>query len=170
MGTCTRRLADLRDQTGSHEGSLTGEVIVDQVYAHYQHERLDLRHPRGGGALYLTLPLLLHRGRYLDRYARTVLDNGGQDAIKDAVEDLAGTGGVETYAPWEFYDLRRSGHPVVRQGLRVIYDRPPHQHRLSPDELRAKARLRKLPPALIGWIWWHVMHKQEPPPQLGGRR
>jgi len=168
-GTCVQRIRELRDRIGTSYGKITGEVIVDQVYAHYQHERLDLNHPRGGGPLYLTLPLLMNHGDYLGNYADTVLDDGGHKAMQDAMEDLAGSGGVETYAPWEFYDLRRSGHPLVRLGWRTIYDRAPRQHRLSPAELRIKARLRKLPPQLIGWIWWHVMHKQEPPPHLGGR-
>jgi hypothetical protein len=169
-GTCTSRIEDLRTMIGSRYGNITGKVVVDQVYAHYQHERLDLHHPRGGGPLYLSMPLLMNHGDYLDDYARTMLDDGGRKAMERSVEDLAERGGVATHAPVEFDDLRRSGHPIVELGpYLVIYDRPPRQHRLSPEELRFKARLRKLPPALIGWIWWHVMHKQEPPPHLGGR-
>lgn len=143
---------------------ITARVIVDQVYAHYQHERLDLRHPRGGGAKYLEKPLYDHYGQYLKQYARRVLDDGGQRAMKNAAEHLSDE--VEFTAPREFGDLLRSGHPVVTQDGHVIYDRPPKQHRLSEAELRAKARLRHLPPALIGYIWWHVMHHQEPPPHL----
>lgn len=165
------RIEELRTMTGSRDGRIHGEVIVDQVYAHYQHERLDLNHPRGGGPLYLTMPLLMNHLDYLRDYADTVLDDGGREAMKRSVDDLAGDGGVATFAPVEFDDLRRSGHPRVTLGYyNVIYDREPRQHRLSPEELRIKARLRKLPPALIGWIWWHVMHHQEPPPHLGGRR
>jgi hypothetical protein len=165
------RIEELRRRIGSKEGKITGEVIVDQVYAHYQHERLDLHHPRGGQALYLTMPLMLNHGDYLRDYAETVLDDGGREAMKRSVESLAEDGGVATYAPVEFEDLRRSGHPRVILGhSNVIYDRRPRQHRLSPEELKIKARLRKLPPEIIGYIWWHVMHHQEPPPHLGGRR
>ena len=145
---------------------MTAHVVVDQVYAHYQHERMDLRHPRGGGAKYLERPLYDHYDEYLREYANQVLNagDGGLRAMKNAAEHLSDE--VETSAPREFGDLLRSGHPSVTQGGLVKYDRAPKQHRLSDGELRAKARLRKLPPELIGWIWWHVMHKQEPPPHL----
>lgn len=169
-GTFTERIAELRSLTGCRSGHLRGTVEVNQRYAHYQHERRDLRHPRGGGAGYLADPLMRNYRRYLTDYARTVLEDGGRLAMRRAVEDLAGDGGVGRHAPLDFGDLRRSGHPSVTLGEEVIYDRPPLQHRLSDEELRIKARLRKLPPELIGWIWWHVMHHQEPPPHLGGRR
>jgi hypothetical protein len=171
MAAFAERIQDLRDMTGCSEGRLTGKVIVDQRYAHYQHERTELHHPLGGGPFYLRDPLLESFTRYLQRYADEVLDDGGHRAMADAMEDLAGDGGVAVRAPHEFDDLRRSGHPSVTLGEdHVIYDRPPLQHRLAPWELRIKSRLRKLPPALIGYIWWHVMHHQEPPPHLGGRR
>jgi hypothetical protein len=163
-GTCIARIEELRGRIGSRDGFLRGKVVVDQVYAHYQHEHLEFHHPRGGQALYLTTPLLLNHRDYLDAYAREMLDNGGQESLKRSMEDLSD--GVETYAPVEFADLRRSGHPSVEQGWRIIYDRMPRQHRLSPEELRIKSRLRQLPPQLIGWIWWHVMHHQQPPPHL----
>lgn len=147
---------------------LRGQVTVDQIYAHYQHEHLEFRHPRGGRALYLQAPLYEHYRDYLQDYADNVLRDGGQDAMKRSMEHLSDE--VETNAPREFGDLLRSGHPEVQLGERSIYDRPPKQHRLTEYELRAKARLRHLPPELIGWIWWHVMHKQEPPPHLRGRR
>jgi len=107
-----------------------------------------------------------HYRDYLTDYARQVLVDGGEHAIVNAVEDLAEDGGVATRAPVEFDDLRRSGHPTVTSDGVEIYDRPPRQHRLSEEELRIKARLRVLPPALIGFIWWKVLHHQEPPPHL----
>jgi hypothetical protein len=105
---------------------------------------------------------------YLQRYADQLLEDGGEHAIVEAVEDLAEDGGVATRAPVEFDDLRRSGHPMVDSDGVQIYDRAPRQHRLSEEELKIKARLRVLPPALIGWIWWHEMHRQEAPPHLRG--
>lgn len=168
-GTFSERLAELRDRTGYHEGNLRGQVVVDQVYAHYQHEHLEFRHPRGGIAKYLEVPLLMNATRYFLQIARGWLDDGGRHAMQDAMEDLAEDGGVAKYAPVEFDDLRRSGHPSVYVGERLVYDRAPRQHRLSREELRIKARLRKLPPEIIGYIWWHVMHHQEPPRHLGGR-
>jgi hypothetical protein len=167
METFSERVAELRRMTGAPH-RLRGEVIVDQIYAHYQHERLDLRHPRGGHALYLQRPLYDHFRDYLGDYARTVIDDGGQPAMRRSMEKLADQ--VEIHAPREFGDLMRSGHPLVYEGDRLVYDRKPKQHRLNEYELRMKARLRRLPPELIGWIWWHVMHKQEPPPHLRGHR
>jgi hypothetical protein len=165
--TFSERIAELRRMTGAPE-RLRGMVTVDQVYAHYQHEHLEFRHPRGGRALYLQAPFYEHYAGYLGDYARDVLNDGGHDAMKHSMEHLSDQ--VEVEAPREFGDLLRSGHPQVQQGERDVYDRPPKQHRLTEAELRTKARLRHLPPELIGWIWWHVMHKQEPPRHLGGRR
>lgn len=165
METFSARIAELRRITGAPE-RLRGQVTVDQVYAHYQHERLDLRHPRGGHALYLQAPLFDHFSQYLDRYAREVLDDGGHRAMARAMEHLSDQ--VEREAPVEFADLRRSGHPEVHSGIRTVYDRQPKQHRLTREELRIKARLRHLPPEIIGFIWWHVMHHQKPPPHMRG--
>lgn len=167
METFSERMHELRRMTGAPE-HLRASVTVDQIYAHYQHEHLEFRHPRGGRALYLQVPFFGHYGEYLEMYAREVLDNGGQRALGNGMERLSDE--VETEAPREFGDLMRSGHPEVRQGERIVYDRQPRQHRLSEGELRMKARLRHLPPELIGWIWWHVMHRQEPPRHLRGRR
>lgn len=135
------RIRALREQVGSSEAVLRGSVVVDQRYAHVQHERLDFRHPRGGQALYLAEPLMRNHRRYLQDYADAVLDNGGHDAMIRAVEDLAGSGGVATHAPVELGDLRASGHPSVRLGERQVYDRPAAMHRLSPSELKAKSRV-----------------------------
>lgn len=159
------RIAELRKTVGAPE-TLRGQVTVDQVYAHYQHEHLEFHHPRGGRALYLQAPLYDHFRDYLEAISRTVLQDGGRREMIRSMEHLSDE--VETNAPREFGDLMRSGHPEVKQGERVIYDRDPKQHRLTEAELRIKDRLRKLPPALIGYIWWHVMHHQKPPPHLGG--
>jgi hypothetical protein len=54
-----------------------------------------------------------------------------------AMEDLAEEGGVATHAPVLYTNLRASGHPMVESGGTTIYDRPPRQHRLSEEELKA---------------------------------
>lgn len=164
--TFAERCRELRHQIGCPE-RIVASVEVNQVYAHYQHEHLEFRHPRGGQAKYLETPLMLSYRLYLAMIARGLLSDGGHRAMSRSMEDLSDQ--VEVYAPREFGDLMRSGHPSVRVGVRTVYDRPPKQHRLSEQELKIKARLRKLPPELIGWIWWHVMHKQEPPPHLRRR-
>lgn len=164
-GTFHERMAELRERTGIGEHLLRGSVTVDQVYAHYQHERLDLHHPRGGTARYLSIPLETGYRGWLAEIARTWLEDGGRDAMAHAMEDLSDR--VEIQAPREFDDLRHSGHPVVQLGHRTTYDRPPRVHRLSAAELRIKSRIRymRLPDRLKGWIWWHVQHHTEPPPR-----
>jgi hypothetical protein len=167
VSTFSERMTELRRVTGAPQ-HIHGTVTVDQVYAHYQHERTELHHPRGGGPFYLSKPLFDHFREYLGAYARTVLEDGGQRSMARSMEHLSDA--VEIRAPREFGDLGRSGHPEVHVGERQVYDREPHQHRLTDAELKLKARLRKLPPALIGYIWWHVMHHQQPPPHLRGHR
>jgi hypothetical protein len=167
MGDFSERMDVLRKQAHA-PARLSAIVTVDQVYAHYQHERADLNHPRGGEAFYLSKPLMALFRDGLADYASHVLHDGGLDSLKRFAEKLSDA--VETTAPREFGDLLRSGHPQVTVGGRTEYDRQPHQHRLSSAELRTKDRLRKLPPEIIGYIWWKVMHHQEPPPHLRRRR
>jgi hypothetical protein len=161
------RVEHLRDLTGSRERTLRGSVTVDQVYAHYQHEHLEFRHPRGGEAKFLERPLMDNYRLYLQDYARSVLDesDGGLRSVERSMEHLSDM--VELRAPREFFDLARSGHPQVELGGRSIYDRQPHVHRLTEAELRIKSRIRymALPDRLKGWIWWHVQHHTEPPPR-----
>lgn len=165
-GTLHERCEELRRLTGWPE-TLHGRVEVDQVYAHYQHEHLEFRHPRGGRALYLQAPLMEHFPDYLHDIARGYLRDGGKEGMKRSMEHLSDQ--VELHAPREFLDLSRSGHPSVHLGQRLVYDRPPKQHRLSEWELKAKARIRymALPDRLKGWIWWHLQGHTEPPPRRG---
>jgi hypothetical protein len=135
-GTFDARIDELRKMVGS--GRITASVRVDQAYAHRQHEELTWRHPRGGEALYLQKPLMENFHSYIEDYARTVLDDGGQEAMKRSAEHLSDE--VEMHAPREFFDLMRSGHPKVEQDERTIYDRPPKVPRLTEEELRAKSR------------------------------
>lgn len=136
-GTFSERIAELRRITGSGE-RLTGVCTVDQRYAAYQHERVELHHPRGGSAFYLRKPLMEKYRDYLGDYARTVLHDGGQPAMRRSMEHLADQ--VEITAPREWGDLRSSGHPKVTLGDRTVYDRAPKAARLSEAELRAKSR------------------------------
>jgi hypothetical protein len=157
----SQRIQELSEQVG--HGKLTGRVVVDQIYAQYQHEGLDLRHPRGGQAKYLEQPLLDHREEYLRKVSETVLDDGGKGGMVRSMEDLAGSGGVAVYAPILFGLLRRSGHPMVESDGKTVYDRPPEQPRATEEELRLLAHTLALPPRLLGWTWWHVEHHTEPP-------
>ena len=169
-GTAALRLRELLDRNGSHHGWLRGSVTIDQIYAHYQHEALDLHHPRGGGPMYLTRPLFEHYPQYMEMLARGYLDDGGTEAMARAMENLSDN--AEQAAPWEFGDLIHSGHPEVRRGLQQLYDRPPKRHRLTRAELAQKSRWRfaGYPPALKGWIYWHNTVRGKlglPPPRRG---
>jgi hypothetical protein len=135
-GTFTARIDELRHKIGSDK--IVASCTVDQVYAKYQHERMELHHPRGGSAKYLQKPLMDRYRDYLDDYAKTVLHDGGQPAMERAARDLVAQ--VEVHAPREWGDLRKSGHGQVTQGGRTIYDRPPKAARLTKEELRAKSR------------------------------
>ena len=88
MGDFAQRMELLSRQVGN--GFCVGKVIVDQVYAKYQHEDLALRHPRGGTAKYLTIPLFRNRWAYLQEVAKTCLDDGGVRGMAIAMEHLAG--------------------------------------------------------------------------------
>jgi hypothetical protein len=136
-GTFSERIDALRTMTGRGE-RLTGTLTCDQVYARYIHEHLEFRHPRGGTAKYLERPLMEHYRDYLSDYAKTVLHDGGQPAMKRSMEHLSDQ--VELTAPVEWNDLRKSGHPSVEQGGRTIYDRAPKAARLTAEELKAKSR------------------------------
>jgi hypothetical protein len=138
-GDFGERISELLDRSSG--GDLVMSVEVDQIYAHFQHEGLDFKHPRGGGALYLQRPIMDSYDGYLQRYADGVLDeDGGKDAMIEAAEDLAEA--VAREAPVELGDLRGSAHPKVTSGDGVVYDRPPLVGRLSEDELKAKDKAR----------------------------
>jgi hypothetical protein len=135
-GTFSARIDELRKSVGSEK--LTAAVSVNQVYAHAVHEHQEWHHPRGGSAKYLERPLMDHFRDYLDDYAKTVLHDGGQPAMKRSAEHLSDE--VELNAPREWGDLMGSGRPSVEQGGRTIYERAPKVGRLSKAELAAKSR------------------------------
>jgi hypothetical protein len=136
-GTFSERISALREMVGNGE-RLTGSVTVDQIYAHRQHEDLSYHHARGGQAKYLEKPLFDHYRDYLADYAKTVLRDGGQPAMRRSMEHLSDQ--VEILAPREWGDLLKSGAPKVTLGERTIYDRAPKAARLTAEELKAKSR------------------------------
>lgn len=140
MGTFQKRTDELLESVG--DGDLSMHCIVDQLYAKWQHERLDYEHPQGGQAKYLEEPLYAEHRQYLGDLARGVLTGGLQEQAVLVAEDLAAQ--VQDHAPVEFNDLRRSGHPIVKDNGAPIYDRAPAQRRLTEEELRAKGRARRL--------------------------
>jgi hypothetical protein len=76
-------------------------------------------------------------GGYLEKIAAIILDGGADDAMAEAMEDLAEDGGVATHAPVLYANLRASGHPIVTSDGATVYDREPRQHRLTEEELKA---------------------------------
>ncbi len=139
--TFDKRMDELAERVGA--GTVRGSVVVDQAYAQYQHEGLDLKHPRGGQAKYLEQPFYAEHQGYLRDIAARVLEDGPVQPMADSMEDLAGQ--VFDHAPIEFLDLRASGHPTVSRAGVTEYDRPPIQPRLTEQQLREKSRLRNLP-------------------------
>lgn len=135
--TFAERIDALRTLTG-RGARLTGVLTVDQRYAQAIHEHVEWHHPRGGTAKYLEKPLFDHYRDFLADYARTVLDDGGQPAMRRSMEHLSDQ--VELTAPREWGDLLKSGHPQVTVGERTVYDRAPKATRLTAEELRAKSR------------------------------
>ncbi len=125
-------LRRLHDEVG--KGDLEGSVTVDQIYAKIQHEAADFNHPRGGQAFYLVTPLHNQMNHYLQHLADHLLDGGLKQAMIDNVEDLSDQ--LKTYAPVDFNNLRRSGHPIVKDDGRTVYDRAPEQRRLTEQELK----------------------------------
>jgi len=132
-----QRIGELQDQVG--QGTLTAHLLRDQVYAHYQEARLDLRHPNGGQAMYQESSLYDYRTEYLTSVANKVLENIISGMI-DAVE--AFDSHAAQRCPKELTLLSRSGHPSVTSAGAVVYDRAPEVPRLSKEELRETARLR----------------------------
>jgi hypothetical protein len=135
--TFAERIDELQQQVG-RSPDITMHVVVDQVYAHYQHERMDLHHPRGGRAKYLEGPLYDNYRDYLEWYSNEVLADGGVKALERAAEHLSDQ--VEASAPREWGDLGKSGHPSVTEGLRTVYDRAPKVLRLTEEELKTKSK------------------------------
>lgn len=138
MGSFQDRIDEL---IAMAEGDLKGNVTVDQVYAKYQHERLDLKHPRGGKARYLADPLYQNASSYLQNIADSVLEDGGVRGMTESMQRLSNE--VYLNAPVEFNDLKNSGHPSVTSNGVTVYDSPPNVPRLTEEELRAKGRLRR---------------------------
>lgn len=133
----------LRERTGG--ARVKARVVVDQVYAEYQHEALEFRHPRGGRAKYLEGPLFEGFARSIEEFALGLLrveeETAGRrwaDTGRALVHD------VGTEAPLEFGDLRRSAGLTVTEGRRVVVEEPPLQRRLTDQELHAKDIMRDL--------------------------
>lgn len=136
-----RRMNELQRAVG--RGKMRGRIVCDQVYARYQHETLNLRHPHGGGPKFLIKPLHTNLREYMGTLAEKAITpegsdlQGGMTSVVEAWSKDAAKG-----APIEWGDLRNSMHPTVTVGGREVYNRQPMARRLTREELRLKARWR----------------------------
>lgn len=117
---------------------LSGHLRVDQVYAKYQHERMDLKHPRGGQAKYLWLALVTNQESFMNRLAKSVLETGPAEGMKKVVEEQDRA--LHRFAPVDRSNLRNSGNPRVFDDGRKVYDRAARQPRMSAAQLKARHR------------------------------
>ena len=143
MGTFQERIAELRRQVGA--GRLTGHIEVNQVYAAWQHFHPEFVHPDGGKAYYLRDPFFAEHTAFMQHLAEKLITENGSEiesAMADNMERASNL--VYENAPWEFGDLRASGHPSVERNGELVHDRAPHIHRLSKEELRIKGELSRL--------------------------
>lgn len=126
---------------------VTATCTVDQVYAEYQHEAFEFRHPRGGRAKYLEAPLYEEHGGWMEQVAIGLLTTFEEKSTAHLWGDVMGDGmrdAVKHNAPDEFGDLRKSAAIKVKEGSKIIIDRPPEVRRLTDEELEQKDDLREM--------------------------
>lgn len=134
------RTAMLMDNIGG--GKLIGSIVLDQVYARYQHERLDLKHFHGGGPKYLTRALTEGAEPALASLARSVLRGDLSIVMSRQMENIARR--IPALAPTEFGDLDKSAHVKVIDRGAIVYDRP-GKPRLSEAQIEAKRGGKRFP-------------------------
>lgn len=136
--TYRERFKELEHRVGN--GTLTGQLIVDQPYAAKQHVTYNYVHPRGGGPGYVSTPLYTEYHRWYQRLANHVLRGSLANEMRDVVEDWSRS--ASSQAPVQFLALRSSMNPRVKDGPNIIYDRPPLAPRNTTKE-RGKSAGRK---------------------------
>lgn len=138
-GEFVKRIGKLERDVGRTK--LQIKVVVDQIYAQNQHETLYFRHSSGGGPKFLTRALLGESRSIMRGFARDVYRPRGLVSAAIAGSERISKG-VYKHAPHEFNDLRNSAAPSVKDGGRIVYQRPPVIKRLTKTQLRAKDRAR----------------------------
>lgn len=135
-------IQELIDRTGG--AKLTATVEVNQPYAQDQHETMWYRHPRGGKPKFLEEPLYADHRKWIEQYAKTMLNSrrGSIEGWAKVGRSLAAA--VAKNAPIEFGDLRNSAGLVVKEGATPVVVEPPRQPRLSEAELDAKDYMREM--------------------------
>jgi len=124
-------------------GDVVGRVEVNQVYAHRQHEELDVKHPRGGGPKYLERPLFELSPLFYQHIADELLASGVVAPMIEDAELLASR--ASAVAPRLFDHLAHSMHPSVTDDGTIVYDRSPLVPRQTQRQLVAEKEAA-LPP------------------------
>jgi hypothetical protein len=132
-GTFRQRTAMLMDNVGG--GKLIGSIVIDQVYARYQHEKTNLRHPRGGGRKFLTTALFDEATIGLNSLARSALRGDLNITMTRVTEHIAAR--AERQAPRELGDLARSATVTTIDRGRIVYRRK-GEPRLTEAQINAK--------------------------------
>lgn len=143
MGDFHDKMQMLIDSTA--KGKITGEVVVDQVYAHYQEVHETFNHPDGGQAYYARDSLYDNLSGKIQKIADKTLTEDGthpEDGVKDVVDSV--NDGIRLRAPLEFGDLRNSGHRIVTVGQETVYDVPALIGRQSAEELKQKKHIQEI--------------------------
>jgi hypothetical protein len=81
--TFQRRTRDLIRKVG--DGDITSNIRIDQVYAQVQHDAVEFKHPRGGQAFFLSMPLLKNHPKYLQVLAEGMFRHRTMDLMVDVV-------------------------------------------------------------------------------------
>lgn len=133
-------IQDLIDRTGGPK--VVARVKVDQIYAKYQHESLDLKHTTGQ-AKYLEAPMFENAPRLMQNFANRLLVRGTNTARewgRHVGQPVHGY--VRKFAPKLFGDLGQSASLTVKEGNTIVSSIPAIQNRLNKAQLKAKDKAR----------------------------
>lgn len=136
-GTFLRRTEELSRRVG--HGRIEASVKIDQIYAEYQHNIPELRHPTGGKAFFLTDALIGNFPRWYQQIANHLYSPLGVNHWMIRISDNFASQ-TKRRMPYFLGDLSRSTQPRVKQGGAFIYEGSA-KGRMSKNTLRAKARL-----------------------------
>lgn len=123
------------------DGDLSMSITMNQRYAKFQHERMDLKHPHGGKHHFLTDPLFDHVRQILGALAMAAVTARGS-ALRAAMVHQVEAWAVRSVAqtPIWWGDLPNSHAPEVVDDGEIVYRRPPKARRLTDEELKLKNR------------------------------
>lgn len=112
------------------DGTIEARLVVDQPYAEAQEEEDTWQHPRGGRAHFLGDGLKERSAELIQVAADHLITSTGSDIQKGMAriaENLSEM--VEEDAPRLDEILRYSGHPIVTDNGKAVYNREPKQPR-----------------------------------------